>query len=92
MPIVRFGHENFDINENDIILDNGSTYVIITKDVGSGLDSFHPTISKADFNDLRTHGMIFTNNELMITARENEKQSTVTYWKFRMELINQFYG
>ncbi len=92
MAIIRFGHENYDINENDIILDNGSNYVIITKDVGSGLDSFHPTISKVDFNDLRTHGMIFTNNELMRTARENEKQSTVTYWKFRMELINQYYG
>ena len=92
MAMIRFGHEKYDIDENDIILDNGSNYVIIIKNVGSGLDSFHPTISKVDFNDLRTHGMIFTDNELMRTARENEKRNTVTYLKFSMELINQYYG
>jgi len=92
MAIIKFGHENIDINENDIILDNGSHYVIITKEVRSGFNSHHPTISKTEFNDLRTHGMIFTNNDLMRTACENEKSNAATYWKFKMELINQYYG
>ena len=91
MAIVIFGHDDLNIDENDIILDNGSRFVIITKNIGSGPNSYHPIISKTDFKNLRTHGMIFTNNELRRTACEHEKSTSVTYWKFKMDLINELY-
>ena len=91
MVKIRLGYFDLEIDENDIILDNGSCYVLITKELGSGRDSHHPIISKTDFNDLRTHGFLYTNNELRLFAWKQEKSTNVTYWKFKMALMYKWY-
>jgi len=91
MAIIKLERNELDINENDLILDNGSCYIIITKKVGTDQNSYHPIISKTDYKDLKIHGMIYTNNELRRVACEQEKSTNVTYWKFNMELINEYY-
>lgn len=97
MAIICLGQHKLNINEDDLILDNEMSkndyrYVIVTQEVGSGTNSYHPVMPRTLFNDLRRYGMIYTSNELRRNACDNEKSTTVTYWKFKMDLMNEFYG
>ncbi|MCL2378486.1 MAG: hypothetical protein FWC77_05090 [Defluviitaleaceae bacterium] len=97
MAIINLGQHNLTINENDLILDNEISkneyrYVIVTQEVGSSINAYHPVMPRTLFNDLRRHGMIYTSNELRQRACDKEKSTTVTYWKFKMDLMNEFYG
>lgn len=51
--VVEFQDTKIDVSQGNIDLGLLQNMLL-----GSGLDSFHPTIPKADFNNLRKHGMI----------------------------------
>lgn len=97
MVDVLFGRCKLTINENDLILEdelsnNDFRYLIITQHVSVGVDLYHPKIPKTEFNDLRTHGMIYTNDDLRRLACDKERSLNVTYWKFKIDLMEKYYG
>lgn len=89
MVKLKVGRYILDINEKDLILDNGACYQIITKEVGHGFNSSIPVISKKLFTDLKKCGLIFTSEELMRLAVEKYNVSGMTYYKFDIEKMKE---
>ena len=48
---LKVGRNILNINENDLILDNGSCYQIITKQIGSGFNKTTPVIVAGTVTD-----------------------------------------
>ena len=82
MVKLKVGRNIFDIDENDLILDNGACYQIVTKRVNVGFNESIPVMSKKLFNELRKCGLIFTSEVLRQAAEEKYKHSGLKYWKF----------
>lgn len=60
MVKLKVGRNILDISENDLILDNGACYQIVTQKIGYGFNTSVPKISKKLFSDLKNTGLIFT--------------------------------
>lgn len=84
---LKVGRNTLTLDENDLILDNDSCYQIVTKEVGSGWNSYHPVISKALFNKLKKLGFARTNSMLKENAEAKYKHSGLTYWQFNIYLM-----
>ena len=52
MVKLKVGRNIIELDEKDLILDNGACYQIVTKKVG-GFDWYYPIMSKKLFHDLR---------------------------------------
>lgn len=63
MVKLKVGRNIIELDEKDLILDNGACYQIVTKKVG-GFDWYYPIMSKKLFHDLRKLELIFTSEEL----------------------------
>ena len=68
----KIGRYVLDINEKDIILDNGACYQIITKKVGKLWEPYSPVISKSLFDRLNKCGAVYTNEMLKKKAEMQE--------------------
>lgn len=90
MVKLKVGRNILDIDNNDLILDNGACYQIITKEVGRGFDKYYPVMSKKLFNDLKKCGLIFTSEGLRQTAIKRYGNSVITYWKFNVNRMKEF--
>lgn len=88
MVKLKVGRNILDISENDLILDNGACYQIVTKKVG-GFNWHYPIMSKKLFNDLKNTGLIFTNDELRQAAIKRYGNIVETYWKFNIESMKK---
>lgn len=82
MVRLKVGRKILDIDENDLILDNGACYQIITKKIGFGFNESIPMMSKKLFNDLKKCELIFTSEELRQAAIKKYGSSVMTFWKF----------
>lgn len=88
---LKVGRNILELNENDLILDNGSCYQIVTKKVGMGFSEYSPVMSKKLFNDLKKLCFIYTNNELKILAKKHwTHNDMITYWKFDINKMKKF--
>lgn len=56
MVKLKVGRNILDISENDLILDNGACYQIVTQKIGYGFNKAVPKMSKKLFSDLKTQG------------------------------------
>lgn len=54
MVKLKVGRNIIELDEKDLILDNGACYQIVTKKVG-GFDWHYPIMSKKLFNDLKNN-------------------------------------
>ena len=80
---IKLGHRIFDIDERDLILDNGLCYQLITQEVRDGYFTKSPTVSKKLFSDLKKLDLIYTNDELKNKAIARYGEGVVnTFWKF----------
>ena len=52
MVKLKVGRNILELDEKDLILDNGACYQIVTKKVG-GFDWYYPIMSKKLFHDLK---------------------------------------
>lgn len=86
MVKLKVGRNILDIDENDLILDNGVCYQIITKKVGSGFNKVSPIMSKNLFKNLKNTELIFTSEGLRLDAIKKYGNHVITFWKFN---INQ---
>ena len=89
MVKLKVGRNIFDIDENDLILDNGACYVLVTKKITKGYSSCSPTVSKKLFTELNKCELIFTSEGLRQTAIEKYGNSVVTFWKFNVDKMQK---
>lgn len=90
MVKLKVGRIVFDIDENDLILDNGACYQMITKKLRKGYDSKTPKMSQTLFRSLKNTGLIYTNDSLKKAAMEAySNDDSVTFWKFNIERMKK---
>ena len=87
---LKIGRYVLDINEKDIILDNGNCYQIITKKVGKRWEPYSPVISKSLFSKLNKCGAVYTNAMLKKKAFERYHINRCTFWTFDMKKLEEF--
>lgn len=89
MVKLKVGSNILEIDKNDLILDNGMCYQIITKRVGVGYNRSIPVMSKKMFDELKKCGLIFTTERLRQIAIKKYGNSVVTFWKFDVEQMQE---
>lgn len=89
MVKLKVGRNIFDIDEKDLILDNGACYILVTKKVMKGYSKGSPTISKQLFGNLKKCGLIFTCELLRQNAIEKYGNHAVTFWKFDVDRMKK---
>ena len=89
MVKLKVGRNILNIDENDLILDNGACYQIVTKEVGCGFNSYFPVMSKKLFNDLKRCELIFTSEGLRQDALKRYGKSVIAYWKFNVNKMKE---
>ena len=87
---LKIGRYVLDINEKDIILDNGNCYQIITKKVGKRWEPYSPVISKSLFSKLNKCCAVYTNAMLKKKAFERYHINSCTFWTFDMKKLEEF--
>jgi hypothetical protein len=85
MVKLKVGRNIFDIDDNDLILDNGACYILVTKKITKNYSSCSPTVSKKLFNDMKKCDVIFRSEGLRQAAIERYGNSVVTFWKFDVD-------
>ena len=86
---LKIGKNIYDVDERDLLLDNGSCFQLVTSSCGIGLDSQSPAkLSKKLVKDLKKSNAIYTNDDLKMAA-EGRYYSGVTFWKFDIEKMKQ---
>lgn len=86
---LKVGRNILDIDENDLILDNGSCYQIITKRISFGFNESILVMSKKLFTDLKKCELIFTSEGLRQAAIGKYGTHVVTFWKFNVEQMQK---
>ena len=86
---LKIGRYVLDINEKDIILDNGNCYQIITKKEGKRWEPYSPVISKSLFSKLNKCGAVYTNAMLKKKAFERYHINSCTFWTFDMKKLEE---
>lgn len=86
---LKVGRNIIELDDKDLILDNGACYQIVTKKVG-GCDWHYPVMSKKLFHDLKKLELIFTSEGLKQDAIKKYGTSVITYWKFDIERMQKF--
>lgn len=90
MVKLKVGRNIFDIDEKDLILDNGACYQIVTKRIGFGFNEYIPVMSKKLFGDLKKCELIFTSEGLRQAAIEKYGDHVVvTFWKFNIDRMQK---
>lgn len=87
---LKVGRNVLDINENDLILDNGACYQIITKRIGFGFNESIPVMSKKLISELKKCELIFTSEGLRQAAIEKYGNHVVTFWKFDVNQMKKW--
>ena len=86
---LKVGRDMIDIDENDLILDNGACYQIVTKMTCSGWYQYPRIMSKKLFKDLKKLDLVFTNEELHQLAVSKYDSETLTFWKFHIDRMQE---
>ena len=90
MVKLKVGRDIIELDNKDLILDNGACYQIVTQNVRKGFDSHYPIMSKKLFNDLKKLELIFTSEGLRQDAINKYGSSVMVYWKFNIEKMQKF--
>ncbi|WP_448902319.1 hypothetical protein [Eubacterium sp.] len=86
---LKVGRNIIELDDKDLILDNGACYQIITREIGSGFDKHSPKMSKKLFNDLKKLELIYTSKTLRQAAIKRYGSHVKTYWKFNIERMQK---
>ncbi len=89
MVKLKVGRNVLEIDENDLILDNGACYQIITKEIGYAFNKSIPIMSKKLFNDLKKCELIFTSEELRQAAIKKYGNHVIAFWKFNVHRMKE---
>ena len=79
--IVKCGRRKFDVTSDDLILDNGACYQIITQHYGVGFNKLTPVLAKSTFKKLLKKGKIVKTDKLY----KNSLGVEYIVYRFNME-------
>ena len=83
--MLVFGKYNFDVNENDIILDDGKCIQLITRQEGYMWTKRIPVATLKYLDELIDKGEVYTNDELKARAKKDYPTiENPVYWKFTL--------
>ena len=81
-----FGKYNIDIDENDIILDDGKCIQLITRQEGYMWTKRIPVSTLKYIEELKSKNEVYTNDELKKRAKKDYPHiENPTYWKFNIK-------
>ncbi len=84
-----FGKYNFDVNEDDIILDDGKCIQLITRQEGYMWTKRIPVATLKYLEELKIKNEIYTNDELKKRAKKDYPNiENPIYWKFNINKDN----
>ena len=87
---LKIGRNIYNVDERDLLLDNGACFQLIIPSYGIGLDSQSlPQLSKKLVKDLKKSNAIYTNDNLKMAAEARYGCSGMTFWKFDIEKMKQ---
>ncbi|SCH17371.1 Uncharacterised protein [uncultured Clostridium sp.] len=87
---LKIGRNIYDVDERDLLLDNGSCFQLVTRITGIGLNSWSPAkLSKKLVKDLKKSNAIYTNDDLKMAAEARYGYSGMTFWKFDIEKMKR---
>jgi len=86
---LKIRQRTFDINEKDVLMDNGACVQLITKKIQKGMYSCYPIMGKKLFQDLKKRQFLFTTEELQKYANDHYIVP-VTLYKFDVERMSQY--
>lgn len=83
---LKVGRNIFEIDDKDLILDNGACRIIITQKYQKGLELRNPYMSKKLFTDLKKHDLIRI-SKVELLGKSGKYKST--YYKFNIEKMKE---
>lgn len=87
---LKIGREIFEINENDIIIDNGSCYQLVTQKIGNMVSGYYPPIvSKKLFNSLKKTGQLLADEKTEEYKRKKYNGTKIECYRFDIEKMKQ---
>lgn len=87
---LKIGRYIYDVDERDLLLDNGCCFQLLPRFTGIGLDAQSSAqLSKKLVKDLKKSNAIYTNDNLKMAAEARYGHCGVTYWKFDIEKMKQ---
>lgn len=89
MVKLKVGRDIIEVDDKDLILDNGACYQIVTKKIRKGFYNYYPKMSKKLVNDLKKLELIFTSEKLKQDAAKRYGSSIMAYWKFNIERMQK---
>lgn len=83
--IIKCGRKEYEVNEHDILLFNGSCWQLITKKERKGYGFATPVVSKTLCNKLLKENKIYMFRKEKEYVTENGKQMGLYYYRFAKE-------
>lgn len=85
---LKIGRKTFNIDDNDVIMDNGAIIQVITKKTGYGWNAYPLKMSKKLYNELRKFEFLYTDEDLKRYSIE-KYHGEVTLYKFNIEKMKK---
>lgn len=83
----------FQFNENDIILDNGSIFQVITKEIANGFDKSPLIFPKKLFKELKTCAFVYEDTDSTAVSRKTYSNPNLNCYKFNIpRMVKMGYG
>jgi len=86
---MKIGRDEIDIDENDVIFDNGSCYQLISRETGHGFNKCSPIVSNTLFNKLLKNNQIRLVKDKHSYFMTNGEEVRFKYYKFNMDKIKE---
>lgn len=83
--LIKIERREFDITNEDIIMDNGACYQLITKKYTKGWCQYYPIVSKTQFNKLIKENKLVLTNEYLDYTDSTGKEHYRRYYKFNVD-------
>jgi len=86
MMIIKCGRREFDLNEKDIIFDNGACYQITSQTYREGFAEYYPVIAEAKAKKMIKEGYLILIKEEMSHITKDGKEVFHKYYKINEEV------
>lgn len=80
---LKCGREEFEVNENDVLLFNGCCWILTTKEIYRSYHKVCPTVSKTVCNKLIKENKIYMFHKEREYVTKDGKQMGLYYYRFR---------
>lgn len=84
---MKIGRKEYDINDKDVIFDNGACYQLISREIRSGFNTASPIISKALFAKLLKNDVVKIHKNSEEICKRRYGYTDCRLWVFDIEKL-----